>query len=40
MSQVTDGWSQEERDTFCALLTRFNSSLADRQAAHHPPQSD
>ncbi|CAM5680056.1 MarR family transcriptional regulator [Streptomyces californicus] len=40
MSRVTDGWSEEERDTFCALLTRFNGSLAARQAAHQPPQAD
>lgn len=40
MSQVTDGWSEEERDTFCALLTRFNASLAARQAAHQPVQDN
>ncbi|MBK0374759.1 MarR family winged helix-turn-helix transcriptional regulator [Streptomyces californicus] len=40
MSRVTDGWSEEERDTFCALLTRFNGSLAARQAAHQAPQAD
>ncbi|WP_137232004.1 MarR family transcriptional regulator [Streptomyces sp. BPSDS2] len=40
MSQVTDGWTEEERDIFCTLLTRFNGSLAARQAAHQPPQSD
>ncbi|MYT34986.1 MarR family transcriptional regulator [Streptomyces sp. SID8356] len=40
MSQVTDGWTQEERDTFCTLLTRFNASLAARQAAYQPQQSD
>ncbi|MEW2125987.1 MarR family transcriptional regulator [Streptomyces sp. NPDC007259] len=34
MSQVTDGWSEEERDTFCALLARFNAALAARQAMH------
>ncbi|MFJ8869565.1 MULTISPECIES: MarR family transcriptional regulator [unclassified Streptomyces] len=40
MSQVTDGWSEEERDTFCALLTRFNGSLAARQAANQPAQEN
>lgn len=38
MSQVTGGWTEEERDTFCALLTRFNASLAARQAAIQPAQ--
>ncbi|MFJ4919755.1 MarR family winged helix-turn-helix transcriptional regulator [Streptomyces sp. NPDC088725] len=33
MAQVTDGWSQTERDAFTTLLTRFNSSLSARQAA-------
>ncbi|PZT76323.1 MULTISPECIES: MarR family winged helix-turn-helix transcriptional regulator [unclassified Streptomyces] len=39
MSQVTDGWTEEERDTFCALLTRFNGALAARQAAHQTTQA-
>ncbi|MGW2840655.1 MarR family winged helix-turn-helix transcriptional regulator [Streptomyces sp. NPDC001493] len=34
MSQVTGDWSEEERETFCTLLTRFNGALALRQAAH------
>ncbi|WP_299532730.1 MarR family winged helix-turn-helix transcriptional regulator [uncultured Streptomyces sp.] len=34
MIQVTDDWSDEERDTFCTLLTRFNDSLAARQSAY------
>ncbi|MFG3135078.1 MarR family winged helix-turn-helix transcriptional regulator [Streptomyces sp. NPDC048211] len=37
MSQVTDEWTEDERDTFCALLTRFNGSLAARQASHQAP---
>ncbi|MEU9204389.1 MarR family transcriptional regulator [Streptomyces sp. NPDC048332] len=39
MSQVTDEWSEDERDTFCALLTRFNAALAARQAAHQAPSA-
>ncbi|WP_079038255.1 MarR family winged helix-turn-helix transcriptional regulator [Streptomyces sp. NBRC 110028] len=31
MAQVTDGWTAEERDMFCDLLTRFNVALS---AAH------
>ncbi|ADI07395.1 MarR family transcriptional regulator [Streptomyces bingchenggensis BCW-1] len=31
MAQVTDGWTSEEQDIFCDLLTRFNVALA---AAH------
>ncbi|WP_251021494.1 MarR family winged helix-turn-helix transcriptional regulator [Streptomyces sp. ISL-98] len=33
MAQVTEGWSPEERDSFCTLLTRFNSALSARQSA-------
>lgn len=40
MSQVTDDWSTEERDTFCTLLTRFNAALAARQAAHQAQPED
>ncbi|UQA93388.1 MarR family winged helix-turn-helix transcriptional regulator [Streptomyces halobius] len=28
MAMVTEDWSEEERDAFCTLLTRFNTSLA------------
>ncbi|WP_432039646.1 MarR family winged helix-turn-helix transcriptional regulator [Streptomyces cucumeris] len=28
MAQVTEGWTAEERDVFCELLTRFNGSLS------------
>ncbi|MFG2135676.1 MarR family winged helix-turn-helix transcriptional regulator [Streptomyces sp. NPDC048650] len=28
MALVTEDWSPEDRDAFCALLTRFNTSLA------------
>ncbi|MFJ9678454.1 MarR family winged helix-turn-helix transcriptional regulator [Streptomyces sp. NPDC101194] len=37
MTQVTDDWTAEERETFCALLTRFNTALAARQATHQAP---
>ncbi|MGW2084790.1 MarR family winged helix-turn-helix transcriptional regulator [Streptomyces sp. NPDC001880] len=37
MTQVTEGWTAEERETFCALLTRFNISLAARQTSHQTP---
>ncbi|WP_455352814.1 MarR family winged helix-turn-helix transcriptional regulator [Streptomyces sp. SYSU K217416] len=33
MAQVTEGWTPEERESFCTLLTRFNSSLSARMAA-------
>ncbi|MFF3733838.1 MarR family winged helix-turn-helix transcriptional regulator [Streptomyces sp. NPDC002476] len=39
MTQVTDGWTTEERETFCTLLTRFNAALAARQTAHQTPPS-
>ncbi|MET9535840.1 MULTISPECIES: MarR family transcriptional regulator [unclassified Streptomyces] len=37
MVQVTDGWTQEDRESFCALLTRFNSALSSRTAAPQEP---
>jgi DNA-binding MarR family transcriptional regulator len=40
MSILTDDWSQEEQETFCRLLTRFNIGLAGLQAAAGvPPRS-
>ncbi|MEV0370487.1 MarR family transcriptional regulator [Streptomyces sp. NPDC050636] len=36
MALVTEGWSEEERDAFCALLTRFNTSLATLTASLGP----
>ncbi|MFJ2116482.1 MULTISPECIES: MarR family winged helix-turn-helix transcriptional regulator [unclassified Streptomyces] len=30
MSQVTDGWTEEEREHFTSLLTRFNTALSAR----------
>ncbi|MFC5718980.1 MarR family winged helix-turn-helix transcriptional regulator [Streptomyces gamaensis] len=29
MALVTEGWSEDERTAFCALLTRFNSALSE-----------
>lgn len=28
MAQVTDGWTEAERETFCGLLGRFNTALS------------
>lgn len=33
MELLTDGWSDEERTQFCALLTRFNVALYGAQSA-------
>ncbi|NUS12332.1 MAG: MarR family transcriptional regulator [Streptomyces sp.] len=32
MAQVTEGWSNEEREVFAGLLVRFNNGLADWHA--------
>lgn len=32
MSMVTEDWSEQEREMFCDLLTRFNLALSDYQA--------
>ncbi|MFF4173983.1 MarR family winged helix-turn-helix transcriptional regulator [Streptomyces sp. NPDC001744] len=39
MAEVTEGWTREERESFCSLLTRFNTALSARQSAHagQPP---
>ncbi|MGW1889630.1 MarR family winged helix-turn-helix transcriptional regulator [Streptomyces sp. NPDC002004] len=37
MAQLTGDWAPEEREQFCALLTRFNSALSARQAGHPMP---
>ncbi|MGW1071468.1 MarR family winged helix-turn-helix transcriptional regulator [Streptomyces sp. NPDC002537] len=29
MALVTEGWTEDERNVFCTLLTRFNSALSD-----------
>ncbi|TJZ45375.1 MarR family transcriptional regulator [Streptomyces piniterrae] len=36
MALVTEGWSEEDRDAFCTLLTRFNTSLATITASLGP----
>ncbi|UNO40195.1 MarR family transcriptional regulator [Streptomyces sp. MST-110588] len=36
MALVTDEWTEEERDAFCTLLTRFNTSLATVTASLPP----
>jgi DNA-binding MarR family transcriptional regulator len=33
MTLVTNGWSPQERDMFCDLLTRFNVALSDHLSA-------
>ncbi|MFI2430600.1 MarR family winged helix-turn-helix transcriptional regulator [Streptomyces sp. NPDC018693] len=37
MAELTHDWAQEEREAFCALLTRFNGALSARMAAHGLP---
>jgi DNA-binding MarR family transcriptional regulator len=36
MARVTEAWTQEERDLFCDLLTRFNMSLSSIHASLSP----
>jgi DNA-binding MarR family transcriptional regulator len=38
MAVVTDGWSEDERETFCELLGRFNIALSDYHAAVTQPE--
>ncbi|MFG2710278.1 MarR family winged helix-turn-helix transcriptional regulator [Streptomyces goshikiensis] len=33
MARVTDGWSEDERESFTGLLTRFNVSLSELMSA-------
>ncbi|MGY0069431.1 MarR family winged helix-turn-helix transcriptional regulator [Streptomyces sp. QTS137] len=40
MAELTEDWEQEEREAFCALLTRFNSALSARMAAPALPGQD
>ncbi|MFE3325241.1 MarR family winged helix-turn-helix transcriptional regulator [Streptomyces sp. NPDC059176] len=40
MAQVTDGWTEQERESFCTLLTRFNSALSARQAGQLPVDTE
>ncbi|MGV9883481.1 MarR family winged helix-turn-helix transcriptional regulator [Streptomyces sp. NPDC003006] len=37
MAELTQDWDPEERESFCALLTRFNSALSARQTSHAAP---
>ncbi|WP_430542637.1 MarR family winged helix-turn-helix transcriptional regulator [Streptomyces iconiensis] len=40
MELITTGWSEEERETFCSLLTRFNTAMLDLNPASlsNPPE--
>ncbi|MFI5757412.1 MarR family winged helix-turn-helix transcriptional regulator [Streptomyces sp. NPDC051569] len=40
MAQVTDGWTEQERDAFATLLTRFNGALSARQAGQLSAEAD
>src|SRR3954467_655719 len=37
MAELTQDWEQEEREAFCALLTRFNTALSSRMAVQGLP---
>ncbi|APY86665.1 MarR family transcriptional regulator [Streptomyces alfalfae] len=37
MAELTQDWAPEERESFCALLTRFNSALSARQTSQTAP---
>jgi len=39
MAELTDDWSPQERESFCTLLTRFNSALSARQTSQAPPEA-
>ncbi|GCD35240.1 MULTISPECIES: MarR family transcriptional regulator [Streptomyces] len=39
MALVTEEWTEEERDSFCSLLTRFNASLSTVTATLPPVPS-
>ncbi|MFE0644644.1 MarR family winged helix-turn-helix transcriptional regulator [Streptomyces sp. NPDC058877] len=34
MAEITEGWTPDERESFCTLLTRFNAALSERQLGH------
>ena len=40
MAELTHEWAPEEREVFCALLTRFNGALSARQAAQGMPAAE
>lgn len=39
MAELTGDWSAEERESFCTLLTRFNSALSARQTSQSTPDA-
>jgi DNA-binding MarR family transcriptional regulator len=39
MGELTHDWAPGERETFCALLTRFNTALSARMAAPDTPEA-
>ncbi|MEU3738741.1 MULTISPECIES: MarR family transcriptional regulator [unclassified Streptomyces] len=39
MAELTGDWSPEERESFCTLLTRFNSALSARQTSQATPDA-
>jgi DNA-binding MarR family transcriptional regulator len=38
MAVLTEDWSEEDRETFCRLLTRFNGAMQGIQPSTAPPQ--
>ncbi len=40
MAELTQDWAPEERESFCALLTRFNCALSARQMSHAAPGAE
>ncbi|MDX3577499.1 MULTISPECIES: MarR family transcriptional regulator [unclassified Streptomyces] len=40
MAELTDDWAPEEREAFCALLTRFNTALSSRMASSSLPGAE
>lgn len=40
MAELTEDWAPEERESFCALLTRFNTALSSRMAVQGLPGTE
>ncbi|CAM5492128.1 MarR family transcriptional regulator OS=Streptomyces alboniger OX=132473 GN=CP975_22225 PE=4 SV=1 [Streptomyces alboniger] len=40
MAELTHDWAPEEREAFCALLTRSNSALSSRMSAQGLPGAE
>ncbi|MEU6663504.1 MarR family transcriptional regulator [Streptomyces sp. NPDC046821] len=40
MAELTQEWTPQEREQFCALLTRFNVALSARQTGQPAPSGD